>query len=198
MLQAINKWFGFFQHTNDSTPVTPKEGFHLVSLKLCEKGIEIEAAIENACCDKTDAHDFYKWLWLRDVVFDLKQSSRHYILFRIIQSGNVDKLNALRQHPLYDTIPLYFQDTATGKTTLESCGSHKMLAAVQNIIRLQRLELKGGAQKLAQNGEHRYASGLSIIPSLTGKENSQARKMAQEAQAREQHMEEAITTIFRS
>lgn len=192
---------GFFRNPWNTlpkpNPLEPLLGsFSSTSLELCENGQEIENDLKTACSPAMDTVSFRKWV--SSVSFnpekELGFSSKLNILFTVIQSGDIKKLEALRDLPQYDQIPLNFQDSKTGKTTISACGSFEMYTCVVQIIRLQHLERAGGAKLLAENGYYQYASGISIIPHL--KDGSREKELAEEALERDERMCDAISRIL--
>jgi hypothetical protein len=140
--------------------------FNPANLEFCENGKLIENNLKIACSDAMNLSGFSKWITNITSKTDLSYSSQMRILFTVIQSGNVDKLKTLRNLVCYDQIPLNFQDEVTKETTVSISRSIEMKYYVDEIIRRQRVELKGGAELLLKNGVFRYASGIKISSSL--------------------------------
>ncbi len=158
---------------------------------------EIASNLATTLIDTMDTQSFSNWV--SKFPFDnsdvISEISKLNILFAVILSGNVEKLQALRRLPKYDQMPLNLQDKATGITTLSISGSSAMNLYVHGIIRQQRLETEGGAKRLAENRYHQYASGISIIPSL--KDDCKARKDAEKAMIRDETMHVELSRILK-
>lgn len=197
MLSSIHRFFlDSWKTLPNRSPLSENTLPGVVFLKV-SLDREIACNLAATLIDTMDTPSFSNWV--SKVSFDNKdlisEISKLTILFTVIQSGNVEKLQALRRLPAYDQMPLNLQDRATGITTLSISGSSAMNLYVHGIIRQQRLEIEGGAKRLAENRYHQYASGISIIPSLN--DDCKARKNAEEAMIREETMHDELSRILK-
>lgn len=167
--------------------------FNPVNLEFCENGKLIADNLKIACGKAMNLSGFSKWITSISSKTDLSVSSQMRILFTVIQSGDVDKLKILRNLVRYDQIPLNFQNEATEETTVSISGSLEMRYYVDDIIRRQRVELKGGAPLLLKNGVFRYASGIKISSSL--EKSSPLYQEAIELEERDEQLNEEFSEL---